>query len=83
MSTDVPIYSYTKSAAGRTMLFELVSTVFKDAEEIYEEAPVPGNQLGFVYRQDGKGAGSNNTGFYLLFKQGSLEVADFKMSNWA
>ena len=65
------------SVAGRTMLFELVSTVFKDAEEIYEEAPVPGNQLGFVYRQDGKGAGSNNTGFYLLFKQGSLEVADF------
>lgn len=77
VSADVPIYSYTKSVAGRTMLFELVSTVFKDAEEIYEETPNPGNQLGFVYRQDGKGAGSNNTGFYLLFKQGSLEVADF------
>lgn len=78
-STDVPLYSYTKSVAGRTMLFELISTVFKDKEEIYEEAPSPGNQLAFIYRQDGKGSGSNNTGFFLMFKQGSLEVADFSI----
>jgi hypothetical protein len=78
-SADVPIYSYTKSVAGRTMLFELVSTTFKDSEELYEESPIPGNQLAFVYRNDGKGAGSNNTGFYLMFKQGSLEVADFNI----
>lgn len=79
VSSDVPLFSYTKSVAGRTMLFELVSTIFKDSEEIYEEAPAPSNQLGFVYRQDGKGAGSNNTGFFLMFKQGSLEVADFSI----
>jgi hypothetical protein len=78
-SADVPIYAYNKSVAGRTMSFELVSTSFKDAEEIYEESPLPGRQLGFVYKQDGKGAGSNNTGFFLLFKQGSLEVADFNI----
>ena len=76
-TTDVPLYTFSKSVAGRSMSFELVSTSFKDAEEIYEEAPTPGNQLGFVYRQDGQGAGSANTGFYLMFKQGSLELADF------
>jgi hypothetical protein len=79
-STDVPLFTFTKSVAGRNMAFELVSTSFKDAEEIYEEAPVPGNQLGFVYRQDGKGPGSANTGFYLMFKQGSLELADFTIN---
>ena len=79
-SADVPIYSFSKSVAGRNMVFELVSTTFKDAEEIYEESPTPGNQLGFIYRQDGQGPGSANTGFYLQFKQGSLELADFSIA---
>jgi hypothetical protein len=74
---DVPIYTYTKTVSGRTMIFEIVSTSFKNSETLYEEDPYPGNQLGFIFRQDGKGAGSANTGFYMLFKQGSLELADF------
>jgi hypothetical protein len=78
-SNDVPIFSFTKSVAGRTMAFELVSTSFKNREFIYEEAPIPGNQLGFLYKQDGKGAGSANTGYYMLFKQGSMELADFSI----
>ncbi len=78
-STDVPIYTYSKIVAGRQMTFELVSTAFKGQEEIYEEPPVPGNQLGFVYRNDGRGGTSANTGFYLMFKQGSLELADFSI----
>ena len=76
-STDVPAFTFSKSVAGRSMVFEIISTSFKDAEEIYEETPTPGNQLGFVYRQDGQGPGSSNTGFFLQFKQGSLELADF------
>ena len=78
-STDVPIYTYSKIVAGRQMTFELVSTAFKGKEEIYEESPVPGNQLGFIYRNDGRGGTSANTGFYLMFKQGSLELADFSI----
>lgn len=76
-SSDVPLFSYNKTVAGRSMSFELVSTSFANSEEIYEEDPVPGNQLGFIYRQDGSGPSSANTGFYLMFKQGSLELADF------
>ena len=76
-STDVPIYSFTKTVSARGMLFELVSTAFKNSENIYEEPPVPGNQLGFVYRNDGTGPGSANTGFFLMFKQGTLALADF------
>lgn len=79
-NTDVPIYSFSKTVAGRRMLFEIVSTTFKDSESIYEEAPFPANQLGFVYRNDSKGPASANTGFFLLFKQGSLEVADFEVA---
>src|SRR6056300_635603 len=79
-TTDIPLFTFTKSVAGRNMAFELVSTSFKDSEKIYEEAPTPGNQLGFVYRQDGKGSASANTGFFLQFKQGSLELANFTIN---
>jgi hypothetical protein len=79
-SRDVPIFSYKKVVAGRQMPFELVSTGFKGKEELYEEPPVPGNQVGFVYRNDGKGGTSANTGFFLMFKQGSLELADFNIA---
>jgi len=77
---DVAVYAFNKNVAGRSMPFEIVSTAFRGAEEIYEEDPVPGNQIGFIYRNDGKGPASINTGFYFLFKQGSLELADFNIS---
>ena len=75
--TDVPIFTFNKPVAGRQMVFEAVSTSFKGKEYLYEEAPLPGAQVGFVYRQDGKGPASHNTGFYMMFKQGSLELAEF------
>ena len=78
-SNDIPIYTFNKTVAGRGMVFEVLSTAFKNSNKIYEEPPVPGNQLGFVYRNDGSGPGSANTGFYLMFKQGSLELADFSI----
>jgi hypothetical protein len=59
------------------MSFEIVSTAFKNSENIYEEPPVPGNQMGFIYKNDGSGPGSANTGFFVQFKQGTLELADF------
>lgn len=77
--SDIPLFSFTKSVAGRSMIFEIVSTSFKDKEFIYEEEPIPGKEMGFIYRQDNKGAGSQNTGFYMLFKQGNLETADFSI----
>ena len=77
VSTDVPLFSFSKTVASRNMSFEIVSTAFKNSENIYEEPPVPGNQMGFIYRNDGSGPGSANTGFFVQFKQGSLELADF------
>lgn len=78
-TTDVPLFSFSKTVSARSMPFEIVSTAFANSENIYEEPPVPGNQLGFVYRNDGTGPGSPNTGFFLMFKQGTLELADFSI----
>lgn len=77
--TDVPLFNFTKIVANRRMSFEIVSTAFAGAEEYYEESPYPSREMGFVYRQDGQGPGSPNTGFFLMIKQGSLEVTDFNI----
>jgi len=78
-TADVPLFSFSKSVASRGMPFEIVSTAFANSENIYEEPPVPGNQLGFVYRNDSTGPGSANTGFFLMFKQGTMQLADFSI----
>jgi hypothetical protein len=78
--TDVPIFSFEKTVANKRLTFELVSTSFVDSESFYEESPEPNREIGFVYRQDGKGAGSPNTGFFMLLKQGSLELTDFDIA---
>jgi len=77
--TDVPLFNFTKVVANRRMAFEVVSTSFAESESIYEESPLPGREMGFIYRQDGQGSGSANTGFFLMLKQGSLEVTDFNI----
>ena len=78
-TADVPVFTFSKTVAGRFMAFEILSTTFKDENRIYEEPPFPGNKLGFIYKQDGKGNASPNTGFFMMFKQGSLELADFQI----
>lgn len=76
---DVPLFNFEKTVANRRATFEIVSTSFLGQEFFYEESPLPGRELGFVYRNDGKGASSVNTGFFMLLKQGSLEITDFEI----
>jgi hypothetical protein len=78
-NTGLPVFSFTKQVAGRSMRFEILSTSILGADSIYEETPMPGNQLGFLYRQDGKGNASPNSGFFLQFKQGSMTTAEFQI----
>ncbi len=77
-STTVPIYSFTKSINNTSMEFEVVSASIENGT-IVEEPPLPGNQLSFLYRDNGQGAGSNSTGFFLHFRQGSLQRGEFNI----
>jgi hypothetical protein len=80
VNTDVPVYSFTKSIDGRSMNFEIVSTAFAGKSEIYEEPPSIGNRMSFIYRDDGKGNGSSNTGFFLHFRQGTINQGTFSLT---
>jgi hypothetical protein len=76
-NVNVPVYSFAKAIDGRNMTFEVVSTTFNGGEEIYEEPPTIGNRMAFVYRNDGRGAGSSSSGFFLHFRQGLLNQGTF------
>jgi len=75
--SDVAVFNFDKTVSSRRTSFEIVSTSFIGKDFIYEEPPRVGNKMGFVYKQDGQGPGSINTGFFLMMKQGTIEVTDF------
>jgi len=75
-NVDVPLYDFTKTISGTGMQFQLVSANVED-ENIIEETPLPGNTLGLLYRNDKKGNSSENTGFFMHFKQGEMVSSDF------
>ena len=79
-NTDAPVYTFQKAVDGRTMPFEIVSTIFRNSQDIYEEPPAVGNRLAFIFRNDGKGNASVNTGFFLHFRQGILSQGTFDIT---
>jgi len=74
---DLPIFKFSKSVGGISRGFEIVPSTITDSDSIYEASPVPGTGLTYTYRSDGSGDSSNNTGFFFLFKQGTLQQTDF------
>jgi len=79
-NTDIPAYSFNKTVDGKSASFEVVSTDLT-SDTIGEEAPFPGNNFAFVYRDDGRGPASSNTGFFCHFRQGTLDQGTFNVTN--
>ena len=80
LNLDLPVYSFDKPVEGITTGFEIVSTDIENGS-IVEEIPLPGNNLGFLYRDDGKGPASSNSGFFVHFRQGKLENGGFEITS--
>ena len=76
---DLPIFMFTKSVGGISRQFEIVPSTIRESDSVYESAPVPGTGLTYTYRSDGSGDGSNNTGFFFMFKQGTMQQTDFNV----
>jgi hypothetical protein len=79
-NANVPVYGFTKAVNGTSMDFEVTSTTFSNQTYIYEEAPKISNRIACVYRNDGQGNGSANTGFFFNFTQGNLNQGTFTIT---
>lgn len=77
---DTPIYQFTRNINGVNMPFEIAPVSFLNEKFLYEEAPVPGNALSFIYKNDSQGFGSKNTGYFLKFVQGAISQQNFTVT---
>ena len=56
--------------------FEVVSASITNSDSILEQEPGAVGSFGLIFQNDGRGNTSNNTGYFLFFKQGTLNALD-------
>lgn len=79
---------FSVSIAGNDTSMELANVDFNEgsvtnlanAGSFYELSPNPLNAWNVVFRRDGNGFASANTGFFLYFKQGTLQYKDYQLT---
>jgi len=71
-------YNVTIPVRGEKFPFDIVNPDFEDGRFFFERHPDPADPFYMIYRNDGEGLGSANTGFFLLFKQGTLQNVDVR-----
>jgi hypothetical protein len=76
----VPVYRFTGQVEDNDMSFEAVSATSLNQNYIYESAPTGYGKFNILYRNDNLGNSSNNTGFFVYFKQGELNSLDFTIN---
>jgi hypothetical protein len=89
-NTAIPtsVIPFTSVVAGKTMNMELANANFNggsisnlaNSGGFYEQDPDPLNAWNVIYRSDGNGYSSPDTGFFLYFKQGTLLFKDYQCS---
>jgi len=75
-----PIFSFDAEVEGTQLPFEFVSATSVNKTYIYEASPRVGQLFNILYKNDGQGNASNNTGFFVYFKQGVLNSINFSIT---
>lgn len=69
-------YNFNITTDGVNRVFNTVNPDFLDNGFFFERHPDPSNLFNLIYRNDGLGLSSKNTGFFVMFKQGTLQFSD-------
>ena len=70
----IPVYDFRTAVDNQNLSFELVRGTYSGTEYLYEVTPRPTDTFNILYKSDNKGFDSNNTGFFIYFKQGQLLI---------
>lgn len=71
---------FSSSIQGTNMSFEMYNLDVNDTTGLTERAPNPDSALHMLYRSDGNGAASVDTGFFVGFRQGTLQYSDLTIN---
>ena len=80
-TNTLPVAGFSASVNGTPMAFEAVSATTVGESYIYENDPTTLGKFNILYRNDNNGNGSVNTGFFIYFKQGTLQSTSFNITN--
>lgn len=73
-------YSFSTSIDGSNLNFENINISFSNDKGYVERNPSPYSKWHILYKNDGQGNQSKNTGFFTYFKQGQLQFEDFNVT---
>lgn len=73
--------AFTARVSGQGMDFEICNGDFESDGLFIERTPDPDAAFHMLFRNDSNGNDSPDTGFFMLFKQGSLKRQVFNISN--
>jgi hypothetical protein len=74
-------FSVNGNINGTRQNFEIHGLeIDRKTNNLHEVDPNPKSSFDMVYKNDGQGIGSNNTGFFVGFKQGNLQFNDINAS---
>jgi hypothetical protein len=79
--TTLPVAPFSVAVAGVQTAFNAVSATSVGQSYIYEDAPINYGKFNILHQNDNNGNSSNNTGFFVFFKQGSLTSTTFNITN--
>lgn len=74
------LLGFNAKVSGTSMDFEIVNTDFNDGGGFTEIEPDFDNAFHLTYRSDGNGNSSPQTGFFMMFKQGTLRREVFGLT---
>lgn len=75
-----PVFGFSAAVNDTSMQFEAVSASTLGQTYIYELPPITNGRFNILRRNDGSGNNSNNTGFFLYFKQGAMGNTTFSLT---
>jgi len=74
------VESFNSTISGQSLGFELYSVYYNQNVNVIEErTPEPNKSIDILYKNDNSGFTSPNTGFFMGFKQGTLNFQDFNV----
>lgn len=80
VSGFLPVIPYTATVDGINMPFEAMTSTSVGKDYLYEPSPTIGTPFNILYRNDQLGFSSANTGYFFMFKQGTLQNQDFNLA---
>lgn len=90
MQIPSSVIPFQSSINGNSMMFDVVNpdftpqdssvvSVLSSSGTFFEKTPNPTNSWNIIYMNDGNGFGSSDTGYFMMFKQGSLSYTDYQL----